>query len=177
MLVPQETLYGGFTVPRSPHEIAINFFPLRIHTARSTHRRPRRRLLQTQSRRGSAHLYSASGRFWWLSCASVRESWADWVRNTTTTQYPRHLQARGFPFRTRWPYRRRERRKCTADPPRSKGTDDTLVTPWSPIYWTGLLMLDHSYLVENLTNSKIAETKALEPLKSWHFCINIFRTC
>jgi hypothetical protein len=26
--------------------------------------------------------------------------------------------------------------------------------------------LDHSYLVGNLTNSKIAETKALEPLKS-----------
>jgi hypothetical protein len=33
-------------------------------------------------------------------------------------------------------------------------------------YWTGLLILDHSYLVENLTNSKIAETKALKPLKS-----------
>jgi hypothetical protein len=32
--------------------------------------------------------------------------------------------------------------------------------------WTGLLILDHSYLVGNLTNSKIAETKALEPLKS-----------
>ncbi len=33
-------------------------------------------------------------------------------------------------------------------------------------YWTGLLILDQSYLVGNLTNSKIAETKALEPLKS-----------
>jgi hypothetical protein len=33
-------------------------------------------------------------------------------------------------------------------------------------YWTGLLILDHSYLVEKLTNSKIAETKAVEPLKS-----------
>jgi hypothetical protein len=33
-------------------------------------------------------------------------------------------------------------------------------------YWTGLLILDHSYLVGNLTNSKIAGTKALEPLKS-----------
>ncbi len=33
-------------------------------------------------------------------------------------------------------------------------------------YWTGLLILDHSYLVRNLTNSQIAETKALEPLKS-----------
>jgi hypothetical protein len=33
-------------------------------------------------------------------------------------------------------------------------------------YWTGLLILDHLYLVGNLTNSKIAETKALEPLKS-----------
>ncbi len=31
--------------------------------------------------------------------------------------------------------------------------------------WTGLLILDHSYLVGNLTNSKIGETKALEPLK------------
>ncbi len=33
-------------------------------------------------------------------------------------------------------------------------------------YWTGLLILDHSYLVENLTNSKIAETKDVEPPKS-----------
>ncbi len=32
-------------------------------------------------------------------------------------------------------------------------------------YWTGLLMLDNSYLVGNLTNSKITETKASEPLK------------
>jgi hypothetical protein len=32
-------------------------------------------------------------------------------------------------------------------------------------YWTVPLILDHSYLVGNLTNSKIAETKALEPLK------------
>jgi hypothetical protein len=39
---------------------------------------------------------------------------------------------------------------------------------YSPItyYWTGLLILDHSYLVGNLTNSKIAGTKPLEPLKS-----------
>jgi hypothetical protein len=39
---------------------------------------------------------------------------------------------------------------------------------YSPItyYWTGFLILDHSYLVGNLTNSKIAETKALEPPKS-----------
>jgi hypothetical protein len=43
--------------------------------------------------------------------------------------------------------------------------------------WTGLLILDHSYLVGNLTISKIAETKALEPLKPWHFCISNFRTC
>jgi hypothetical protein len=43
-------------------------------------------------------------------------------------------------------------------------------------YWTGLLILDHSYLVGNLTNSRIAETKVLEPLKSWHFCISNFRT-
>ncbi len=33
-------------------------------------------------------------------------------------------------------------------------------------YWTGLLILDHSYLAGNLTNSKIAETEAIEPLKS-----------
>jgi hypothetical protein len=33
-------------------------------------------------------------------------------------------------------------------------------------YWTGLLILDHSYLVGSLTNAKIAETKALKPLKS-----------
>ncbi len=32
-------------------------------------------------------------------------------------------------------------------------------------YWTGLLIFDRSYLVGNLTNSKMAETKALEPLK------------
>ncbi len=44
-------------------------------------------------------------------------------------------------------------------------------------YWTGLLILDHSYLLGNLTNSKIAEIKALEPLNSWHFCISNFRTC
>jgi predicted membrane-bound dolichyl-phosphate-mannose-protein mannosyltransferase len=35
-------------------------------------------------------------------------------------------------------------------------------------YWTGLLILDHSYLVGNLTNSKIAETKA---------SISNFQTC
>ncbi len=34
-------------------------------------------------------------------------------------------------------------------------------------YWIGLLRLDHSHLVRNLTNSKTAETKALEPLKSF----------
>ncbi len=33
-------------------------------------------------------------------------------------------------------------------------------------YCTGLLILDHSYLVGNLTKSKIAETKTLEPLES-----------
>jgi hypothetical protein len=27
-------------------------------------------------------------------------------------------------------------------------------------YWTDLIILDYSYLVGNLTNSKIAETKA-----------------
>jgi hypothetical protein len=49
--------------------------------------------------------------------------------------------------------------------------------PTITYYWTVSLILDHSYLVGNLTNSKIAETKALEPLKSWHFCISNFRTC
>jgi hypothetical protein len=44
-------------------------------------------------------------------------------------------------------------------------------------YWTVPLILDLSYLVGNLTNSKIAETKALEPPKSWHFCIIKFQTC
>jgi hypothetical protein len=44
-------------------------------------------------------------------------------------------------------------------------------------YWTGLQILDHSYLVRNLTNSKIAETIASEPPKSRHFCISNFRTC
>jgi hypothetical protein len=38
--------------------------------------------------------------------------------------------------------------------------------PTITYYWTAPLILDHSYLVGNLTNSKIAETKALEPLKS-----------
>ncbi len=33
-------------------------------------------------------------------------------------------------------------------------------------YWTGPLILDHPCLVGNLTNTKIAETKALETLKS-----------
>jgi hypothetical protein len=33
-------------------------------------------------------------------------------------------------------------------------------------HWTVPLILDYLYLVGNLTNSKIAETKALEPLKS-----------
>jgi hypothetical protein len=47
-------------------------------------------------------------------------------------------------------------------------TKNTVPHPLPPIthYWTGLLILDHSYLVGNLTNSKIAETKALESLKS-----------
>ncbi len=46
--------------------------------------------------------------------------------------------------------------------------NQTALTHYTKItyYWTGLLILDHSYLVWNLTNSKIPETKALEPLKS-----------
>jgi hypothetical protein len=53
----------------------------------------------------------------------------------------------------------------------------SLLLPPITYSWTGLLLLDHSYLVGNLTNTIIAETKALEPLKSWHFCISTFRTC
>ncbi len=34
-------------------------------------------------------------------------------------------------------------------------------------FWTGILILDHSYIVADLTQSEIAETKTLEPLKSW----------
>jgi hypothetical protein len=49
--------------------------------------------------------------------------------------------------------------------------------PQITYYWTVHLILDHSYLAGNLTNSKIDETKALEPIKSWHFCISNFRTC
>jgi hypothetical protein len=53
------------------------------------------------------------------------------------------------------------------------------IDKYSPItyYWTVSLILDHSYLVGNSTNPKIVETKALEPLKSWHFCFSNFRTC
>jgi hypothetical protein len=45
---------------------------------------------------------------------------------------------------------------------------DIVKPDYPPItyYWAGLLILDHSNLVGNLTNSKIAETKALKPLKS-----------
>jgi hypothetical protein len=38
--------------------------------------------------------------------------------------------------------------------------------PLITYYWTRLLILDHPYLVGNLTNSKIAETEASEPVKS-----------
>jgi hypothetical protein len=50
----------------------------------------------------------------------------------------------------------------------SKQANSGAVVRYLPIiyYWTGFLILDHSYLVGNLTNSKIAQTKALEPLKS-----------
>jgi hypothetical protein len=42
-------------------------------------------------------------------------------------------------------------------------------------YWTGLLiLLDHSYFVGNLKNSKIAETKALEPSNPDTFVSAIF---
>jgi hypothetical protein len=41
-----------------------------------------------------------------------------------------------------------------------------IIYPPITYYWTGLLILDHSYFVGNLANSKVAEIKALEPLKS-----------
>ncbi len=52
-----------------------------------------------------------------------------------------------------------------------------IIVPPDHVLLDSLLILDHSYLVGNLTNSNIAETKALEPLKSWHFCISNFWTC
>ncbi len=50
----------------------------------------------------------------------------------------------------------------------------TKLYPPITYYRTGLLILDRSYLIGDLTNSKIAKTKALEPIKSWHFCISNF---
>ncbi len=54
------------------------------------------------------------------------------------------------------------------------------ITQYTPNH----LVLDRSpnigpliYLVGNLTNSKIAEAKAFECLKSWHFFISNFQTC
>jgi hypothetical protein len=51
---------------------------------------------------------------------------------------------------------------------RHRSEDKTGIRNYLPIiyYWTGLLMLDHSCLVGNLTSSKIAETIALELPKS-----------
>jgi hypothetical protein len=43
---------------------------------------------------------------------------------------------------------------------------ETELPPDIIYYWTVPLILDHSYLVEILTNSRIAEAKALKPLKS-----------
>ncbi len=48
----------------------------------------------------------------------------------------------------------------------SQGIINLEYYPTITYYWTVSLKLDHSYLVGNLTNSKIAETKALELLKS-----------
>jgi hypothetical protein len=59
--------------------------------------------------------------------------------------------------------------RCVIGNSRKIGTTQTLRTIHNSLityYWTGLLILEHSYLVGNLTNSKIADTKALEPLKS-----------
>ncbi len=55
--------------------------------------------------------------------------------------------------------------------------DEQRIYPSFTYNWTGLLTLDHSCLVGNFTTSKIAETKGLEPPRSWHFCISNFRTC
>ncbi len=55
-----------------------------------------------------------------------------------------------------------------------RGIEGTYRYPTITYYWTVPLILDHSYLVGNLTNSKVPETKALEPLKSWQFCISEF---
>jgi hypothetical protein len=55
--------------------------------------------------------------------------------------------------------------------------ENTSKYPSITYYWTVPLVLDHSYLVGNLTNSNFAETKALEPLKSLHFYISSFQTC
>ncbi len=49
--------------------------------------------------------------------------------------------------------------------------------PTITYYWTRLLIMDHTlYLVGNFTNSKIAETKAIELLQSWHLCMSNFWT-
>ncbi len=54
------------------------------------------------------------------------------------------------------------------------------VTP-GHLYWTVILILVWTTHISlgtwQLTNSKIAVTKALEPLKSWHFCFSNFWTC
>jgi hypothetical protein len=61
---------------------------------------------------------------------------------------------------------------------RSRNTKKVpMMYPAITYYWTGLLILDHVYLIGNLTNSKIAKTKSSEPLKFWHFCMSYFRTC
>ncbi len=70
---------------------------------------------------------------------------------------------------------------CWLARPTSKMVESKLLMKWRPLsryptityYSTLSLILDHSYLV---TNSKIAETKTLEHLKSWHFCISNFHT-
>jgi hypothetical protein len=57
--------------------------------------------------------------------------------------------------------------------------DDLFIIMYPPITysWTVPLILDHSYLVGNLTSPKIAETKTSELLESWHFCVNNIWTC
>jgi hypothetical protein len=44
-------------------------------------------------------------------------------------------------------------------------------------YWTVSLILDHSYLIEKLTSSKIADTKVSWFSRFCNFCFSNFWTC
>ncbi len=58
---------------------------------------------------------------------------------------------------------------------REQGKTAHISYPPITYYWTVPLILDHSYLVGNLTNSIIAETKALNPLNPDTFVSAIFK--